>query len=109
MWQPSWVFPSILSAGYAQKNRRLPFFFAFKQKNFASHGVSLRSENINQTTEKKQMSHISSSAFSDTKAHYDLLDGLRGVAALMVIYGIIYSKAMLLPVVALSKPSTTAI
>lgn len=23
MWQPSWVFPSILSAGYAQKNRRL--------------------------------------------------------------------------------------
>ena len=108
MWQPSWVFPSILSAGYAQKNRRLPFFFAFKQKNFASHGVSLRSENINQTTEKKQMSHISSSAFSDTKAHYDLLDGLRGVAALMV-YGIIYSKAMLLPVVALSKPSTTAI
>lgn len=86
MWQPSWVFPSILSAGYAQKNRRLPFFFAFKQKNFASHGVSLRSENINQTTEKKQMSHISSSAFSDTKAHYDLLDGLRGVAALMVIW-----------------------
>lgn len=54
------------------------------------------------------MSHISSSAFSDTKAHYDLLDGLRGVAALMVIW---YhnSKAMLLPVVALSKPSTTAI
>lgn len=50
------------------------------------------------------MSHISSSAFSDTKAHYDLLDGLRGVAALMV-----NSKAMLLPVVALSKPSTTAI
>ena len=32
------------------------------------------------------MSHISSSAFSDTKAHYDLLDGLRGVAALMVIW-----------------------
>lgn len=53
MWQPSWVFPSILSAGYAQ-NRRLPFFFAFKQKNFASHGVSLRSENINQTTEKNR-------------------------------------------------------
>ena len=85
MWQLSWVFPSILSAGYAQKNRRLPFFFAFKQKNFASHGVSLTSENINQTTEK-QMSYISFSAFSDTKAHYDLLDGLRGVAALMVIW-----------------------
>ena len=31
------------------------------------------------------MSNISASAFSDTKAHYDLLDGLRGVAALMVI------------------------
>ena len=26
------------------------------------------------------MSNISASAFSDTKAHYDLLDGLRGVA-----------------------------
>ena len=30
------------------------------------------------------MSNISASAFSDTKADYDLLDGLRGVAALMV-------------------------
>lgn len=28
----------------------------------------------------------SSAAFSDTKPHYDLLDGLRGVAALMVIW-----------------------
>ena len=32
------------------------------------------------------MSNISSSAFADTKAHYDLLDGLRGVEALMVIW-----------------------
>ena len=32
------------------------------------------------------MSNISSSAFADTKAHYDLLDGLRGVAALVVIW-----------------------
>ena len=32
------------------------------------------------------MSNISASAFSDTKAHYDLLDGLRGVAALMGIW-----------------------
>ena len=32
------------------------------------------------------MSNISASAFSDTKAHYELLDGLRGVAALMVIW-----------------------
>ena len=28
------------------------------------------------------MSNTPSAAFSDTKAHYDLLDGLRGVAAL---------------------------
>ena len=32
------------------------------------------------------MSNISASAFSDTKAHYDLLGGLRCVAALMVIW-----------------------
>lgn len=32
------------------------------------------------------MQNISSSAFSDTKPHYELLDGLRGVAALLVIW-----------------------
>ena len=32
------------------------------------------------------MSNISSSVFADTKPHYHLLDGLRGVAALMVIW-----------------------
>ena len=32
------------------------------------------------------MSTISSAAFADSKAHYDLLDGLRGVAALIVIW-----------------------
>ena len=32
------------------------------------------------------MSNISASALSDPKAHYDLLDGLRGGAALMVIW-----------------------
>lgn len=32
------------------------------------------------------MSHTSSAAFSDSKAHYNLLDGLRGVAALMVMW-----------------------
>ena len=32
------------------------------------------------------MSNTPSAAFSDTKVHYDLLDGLRGVAALMVIW-----------------------
>ena len=31
------------------------------------------------------MSKISSAAFVDTKAHYDLLDGLRGVVALMIL------------------------
>ncbi|MDD4399713.1 MAG: acyltransferase, partial [Dysgonamonadaceae bacterium] len=31
------------------------------------------------------MQKISASAFSDTKPHYEILDGLRGVAALMVI------------------------
>ena len=32
------------------------------------------------------MSNISSTVFADTKQHYHLLDGLRGVAALMVIW-----------------------
>lgn len=32
------------------------------------------------------MQKISSSAFADTKPHYELLDGLRGVAALLVIW-----------------------
>ena len=32
------------------------------------------------------MEKISSAAFTDTKPHYDLLDGLRGVAALIVIW-----------------------
>ena len=32
------------------------------------------------------MSHSSSAAFTDTKPHYELLDGLRGVAALLVVF-----------------------
>lgn len=32
------------------------------------------------------MQNISSAAFIDTKPHYDILDGLRGVAALMVVW-----------------------
>ena len=54
-------------------------FFALKQRNFVMQTVSLPSENTNLLIEK-QMSNIPASAFSDTKAHYDLLDGLRGVA-----------------------------
>ena len=46
--------------------------------------------------------------FTDTKPHYDLLDGLRGVAALMVIC-IMYLKVLLLLVPAISKLSTTDI
>lgn len=32
------------------------------------------------------MQNISSAAFTDTKPHYELLDGLRGVAALLVVF-----------------------
>ena len=32
------------------------------------------------------MQKISAAAFTDTKSHYDLLDGLRGVAALLVVW-----------------------
>lgn len=32
------------------------------------------------------MLKISSAAFTDTKPHYNILDGLRGVAALMVLW-----------------------
>ena len=40
------------------------------------------------------MTKVSSAAFSDTKPHYELLDGLRGVAALLVVFYLI----ILLPV-----------
>lgn len=39
------------------------------------------------------MQKISSSAFADSKPHYVLLDGLRGVAAFW-LYGIMYLKAL---------------
>lgn len=32
------------------------------------------------------MQNISSASFADSKVHYELLDGLRGVAALLVIW-----------------------
>lgn len=34
----------------------------------------------------RDMSNISSAAFADTKPHYNILDGLRGVAALTVVF-----------------------
>lgn len=34
----------------------------------------------------KQTDFISSASFADTKPHYELLDGLRGAAALMVVW-----------------------
>mgnify|MGYP003446062454 CR=1 FL=1 len=33
-----------------------------------------------------QKSTISSADFADTKPHYELLDGLRGVAAILVLF-----------------------
>ena len=39
------------------------------------------------------MQKISSSAFADSKPHYVLLDGLRGVAVFW-LYGIMYLKAL---------------
>lgn len=33
-----------------------------------------------------KMNHRNSSVFSDSKPHYEILDGLRGVAALLVIF-----------------------
>ena len=41
---------------------------------------------VNQNKTKMQKSTISSSDFADTKPHYELLDGLRGVAAILVLF-----------------------
>ncbi len=35
---------------------------------------------------KSTMQQVSSAAFTDTKPHYELLDGLRGIAALLVLW-----------------------
>ena len=63
----------------------MPAFFTFGQKNFVLQTVYLPLKTFTKQY-KKQMSKISSAAFADTKSHYDLLDGLRGVAALMVMW-----------------------
>ena len=44
------------------------------------------------------MQNISSSAFADTKPHYELLDGLRGVAALLVIWYHVFEGFAMSPV-----------
>lgn len=44
------------------------------------------------------MQEISSSAFADSKPHYELLDGLRGVAALVVIWYHIFEAFATSPV-----------
>ena len=43
-------------------------------------------------------SKISAAAFADTKPHYDLLDGLRGVAALMVIFSHVFEAFATSPI-----------
>ncbi|CAK7006976.1 MAG: hypothetical protein PARBA_00278 [Parabacteroides sp.] len=63
----------------------MPAFFTFGQKNFVLQAVYLPLKTFTKQY-KKQMSKISSAAFADTKSHYDLLDGFRGVAALMVMW-----------------------
>ncbi len=43
------------------------------------------------------MQKISSSAFADSKPHYVLLDGLRGVAALLVIWYHVFEVLLQVP------------
>ena len=49
-------------------------------------GIRSNSNIKNKLKQLMSNSKISAAAFADTKPHYDLLDGLRGVAALMVIF-----------------------
>lgn len=57
---------------------------AFKLCNFAALLVTIKKNQLLNLL--IYYGKISSAAFTDTKPHYDLLDGLRGVAALMVIW-----------------------
>lgn len=53
---------------------------------FAGTARCYRKTEIHQVRKIIIMQNISSAAFSDTKPHYELLDGLRGVAALLVVW-----------------------
>ena len=54
---------------------------------FCNFAIIRSNSNIkNKLKQLMSNSKISAAAFADTKPHYDLLDGLRGVAALMVIF-----------------------
>lgn len=57
---------------------------AFKLCNFAALLVTIKKNQLLNLL--IYYGKISSAAFTDTKPHYDLLDGLRGVAALIVIW-----------------------
>lgn len=55
----------------------------YKFRNFGS--VVNDTTTNNNLNYRFNMENISASAFADSKPHYELLDGLRGVAALVVI------------------------
>lgn len=55
-------------------------------RTFAGTARCYRKTAIHQVRKIIIMQNISSAAFSDTKPHYELLDGLRGVAALLVVW-----------------------
>ena len=50
--------------------------------NYFCHSIRVSGK----TDTKMQKTTISSANFADTKPHYELLDGLRGVAAILVVF-----------------------